>query len=226
MVAERRLRQAPMIQKAPKTVEVSQSQLIDEISDEPIMAQRHVPVAQTGRKTMDVPQVQFPDRVADVPVVSRRQLTGPLIQEEIVEVIRVADSEDLPLNISGETLLENQILRVVEKHVTKCLEMLTEIDELRDADEKFHEQLVKYMKLGIDEDSAVGVKTAEVLRFDTSKSRDERINSKEYADRIKEVQNDVYHIPGESIAMMSSPPEENLRNQGYEVPYMADPMDE
>ena len=81
------------------------------------------------------------------------------------------------------------------------------------------------MKLGNHEDSTVGVKTAEVLRFNTTKPGDEQNNLVEYADRIKEVQNDVYHIPGESIAMMSSPPEENLRNQGYEEPYVADPMD-
>ena len=148
-------------------------------------------------------------------------MPGQLIREEIIEAIRVVDSEDLPLNISGETLLQNKIMRVIKKnYVTKCLA------ELNNAYKKFHAQLVKCTKLGIYEDSTVGVKTGEVLRFNTSKSRDERINSKEYADRIKEVQNDVYHIPGESIAMMSSPFEENLRNQGYEVLYMADPADE
>ena len=63
-------------------------------------------------------------------------------------------------------------------------------------------------------DSTVGVKTAEVLRFNTYKSGDERINSKEYADRIKEGQNDVYHITGENIAVVSSSPfEENLRKK-------------
>ena len=45
MVAERRLRQAPMIRKVPKTVEVPQLQYIDEIIDELV------------QKTVDVPQV-------------------------------------------------------------------------------------------------------------------------------------------------------------------------
>ena len=83
-------------------------------------------------------------------------------------MIRVVDSEDLPLNISGETLLRNKILRAIKKnYVTKCLEKLAEIAELKDDYKKFNEQ---YGKCRNDEDSTVGVKTAEVLRFNTYKS--------------------------------------------------------
>ena len=139
----------------------------------------------------------------------------------------VVDSEDLPLNIYRETLLENKILRVIKKHVTKCLEMLAEIAELNDAHKKFHEQSVKCMKLGIYEDSTVGVKTVEVLRFNTSESGGERINLKEYVDRMKEDQNDISYIAGENIAVVSSSPfEENLRKKGLEELHVADPMDE
>ena len=127
---EARERQAPMIQKALKTIEFPQVQYADEIVDEPAVTQGQVPTAQTGQRTVDMMQVQFPDRVADIPVVSWRQLTSPLIQEETVEMIRVADTEDLPLNIAGETLLQNKILRVNKKnHVTKCLDTLAEIAE-------------------------------------------------------------------------------------------------
>ena len=105
--------------------------------------------------------------------------------------------------------------------------MFAEIAELNDAYEKFHEQLVKCMKLGIYEDSTIGVKTAEVLRFNTSKSGDERTNSKEYAYHIKEGQSDVYHTTGESIAVVSSSPfEENLRKKGLEKHHVTDPVEE
>ena len=216
---------APMIQKVLKTVEFPQVQHVDEIVDEPVVMQGQVPTTQTVQKTVEASQVQFPDRVADVPVVSRRQVPGPLIQEEIVEVIRVVDSEDLPLNISGETLLQNEIMRVIKKnHVTKYLEML----ELNDAYKKFYEQFVKCVKLGIHENSVDGVEIAQLLRFNTSKPGDEQISLKEYVDRMKEGQNDIFFfITDESIAVVPSYPFlENLRKKGLEMHYIVDPADE
>eukprot|EP00959_Pyramimonas_sp_CCMP1952_P227442 4755450-Pyramimonas_sp.AAC.1 len=53
------------------------------------------------------------------------------------------------------------------------------------------------------------------------------ISLKEYVDRMKEGQNDIYHIAGESIAAVSSSPFlETLRQKGIEVLYMTDSMDE
>ena len=138
----------------------------------------------------------------------------------------VVDSEDLPLNVFRETLLQNKILRVIKKNlVTKHLEMLSEIAEFKDAYRKLYEQLVRCMKLGIHENSVDGVEIAELLRFNTS--GDEQINLKEYVDRMKEGQNDICYITGENIAVVSSSSfSEDLRKKGYEVLYMVDPMDE
>merc|ERR1711977_670433 len=77
------------------------------------------------------------------------------------------------------------------------------------------------------EDSTNRTKLADLLRYQTSKSGDEMISLKEYVDRMKEGQSDIYYMTGESVAQVSSSPFiETLRKKGFEVLYMVDPIDE
>jgi len=139
----------------------------------------------------------------------------------------VVDSDNLPLNVSREILQQDRTLSLIKKKLVR--KVITMLQNLSEDAEKYKEFWTLYgtnIKLGIVDDASNRSRISKLLRFHSSKV-DSLTSFDDYISRAKEGQDKIYYLAGDSIdTLKTSPLTEQLVDNGYEILFMVDPIDE
>ncbi len=154
-----------------------------------------------------------------------------LLPEYLRFVKGVVDSEDLPLNISRETLQDNPLIRKIRKAIVG--KVLSKLEDLSvnepEKYKKFWKEFGPILKEGLHSDPENKDKLLELVQFQSSMgdSEEDLTTLKQYVSRMREDQKYIYYITGESRSLVEKSPHlEIFREKGIEVLYLVDPIDE
>jgi molecular chaperone HtpG len=143
----------------------------------------------------------------------------------------VLDSADLPLNVSREILQSTPMVDSIRSALTKrILDMLTKM--AKSEPEKyatFWTQFGAVLKEGPSEDNGNREKIAKLFRFasSTSEGSEPSVSLTDYIERMKEGQDKIYYVTGDSHAVVANSPYlEVFKKHGIEVLLMSDRIDE
>jgi molecular chaperone HtpG len=141
----------------------------------------------------------------------------------------LVDTDDLSLNISREILQKTHQLKSISKNLEK--KIITEFEKLMVNDRekyiKFWEIFGKHIKFGVHENFGLNKEKLEnLLLFKSSKDLN-YTSLKEYIERMKEDQNEIFYAVGENIEILQKMPKVlNVLNKGFEVLYLTEGADE
>jgi molecular chaperone HtpG len=143
-------------------------------------------------------------------------------------VVGVVDSEDLPLNISRETVQANRVMAKLRNALTGRL--IGEMESLAEKDpgkyQKLWEQFGRMIKEGVTTDATNRERLTDLLRFHTSRKPDGWVSLKEYVDHMVEDQDEIYYLFGEDLKSISrSPHLDVFKSRGVEVLFLTDTID-
>lgn len=143
----------------------------------------------------------------------------------------VIDSNDLPLNVSREILQESRDVKAIREGSTKkVLGMIEDLAANRPDDfRQFWKTFGQVLKEGLGEDHANKDRIAKLVRFASTQDdrEDETVSLADYVARMKEGQDKIFYVTGESFtAAKNSPHLEIFRKKGVEVLIMSDRVDE
>ncbi len=153
-----------------------------------------------------------------------------LIPDYLRFIKGVVDSEDLPLNVSRETLQYNPMITKIRKAlVSKILGKLKEISEGEpEKYKKFWSAFGPVFKEGLHSDFENKDKLLELVRFQSSMGDPaDLVSLKQYVSRMREDQKAIYYITGDNRDIVEKSPHlEVFKEKGIEVLYLIDPIDE
>ncbi|CAL9325739.1 molecular chaperone HtpG [Streptomyces sp. SudanB52_2052] len=141
----------------------------------------------------------------------------------------VVDAQDLSLNVSREILQQDRHIRMMQRRLTK--KVLSTVKEFmtKDADRytTFWREFGTVLKEGLVTDSENRDAILAVASFATTRSDDEPTTLARYVERMKDGQEDIYYLTGESRqSIENSPHMEAFRAKGIEVLLLTDAVDE
>jgi len=141
----------------------------------------------------------------------------------------IVDSEDLPLNISRETLQDNAILQKIKKSITK--KVISELKKKASAEPdeyiKFWENFGAVFKEGLCEGMEDQGAIMEVCRFHSTNDSAKYTSMEEYISRMKEGQENIFYLIGDDYeALAENPLLEGFKQKGIEVLLLTDNVDD